>query len=56
MDVIAEAISSEHEREVAGEIGFHLGDWQSDAAFIVALHLFRSGLRLKRFATASKRS
>ena len=40
MDQIARAISSEHQPEVAGEIGFHLGDWQSDAAFLVALHLF----------------
>lgn len=41
MDRIARAISSEHKPEVAEEIGFHLGDWQSDAAFLVALHLFR---------------
>src|SRR5437016_3080132 len=40
MDQIAQAISSEHQPEVAGEIGFHLGDWQGDAAFLVALHLF----------------
>ena len=40
MDQIAQAISSEHKPEVAEEIGFHLGDWQSDAAFLVALHLF----------------
>ena len=40
MDQIAQAISSEHQPEVAREIGFHLGDWQSDAAFLVALHLF----------------
>ncbi|MCX6851660.1 MAG: hypothetical protein NTY98_22390 [Verrucomicrobia bacterium] len=40
MEQIAQAISSEHPPEVAGEIGFHLGDWQGDAAFLVALHLF----------------
>ena len=40
MEQIAQAISSEHQPEVAREIGFHLGDWQSDAAFLVALHLF----------------
>ena len=40
MNHIAQAISSEHELEVAAEIGFHLGDWQSEAAFLVALHLF----------------
>jgi hypothetical protein len=40
MDQIAEAISSEHAPEDARDIGFHLGDWQSNAAFLVALHLF----------------
>ena len=40
MEQIAQAISAEHPREIAGEIGFHLGDWQGDAAFLVALHLF----------------
>lgn len=40
MDQIAQALRSQHQPEVAGEIGFHLGDWQSDAAFLVALHLF----------------
>jgi hypothetical protein len=40
MEQIAQAISAEHPPEVAGEIGFHLGDWQGDAAFLVALHLF----------------
>ena len=40
MDQIAQAISSEHQPDVAGEIRFHLCDWQSDAAFLVALHLF----------------
>ena len=38
MDQIARATN--YEAEVAGEIGFHLGDWQSDAAFLVAIHLF----------------
>jgi len=37
---ISEAISSEHGSKTAAEIGFHLGDWQADAAFLVALHLF----------------
>ena len=40
MEQIAQAISSEHQPKVAREIGFHLGDWQSDAAFLVALNLF----------------
>jgi hypothetical protein len=40
MDVIAQAISSYYDPEVAADIGFHTADWQADAAFIVALHLF----------------
>jgi hypothetical protein len=39
---IADALVSESDigEEVAKDIGFHLSDWHSDAAFIVALHLF----------------
>jgi hypothetical protein len=40
MDQIASALSPEHDIAVAAEIGFHVGDWQADAAFLVALHLF----------------
>ena len=40
MAQIALALSSDHQPEVAGEIGFHLGDWNGDAGFLVALHLF----------------
>jgi hypothetical protein len=40
VDQIAQAISSGYPPGVAGEIGFHIGDWQGDAAFLVALHLF----------------
>ena len=39
---IADALVSESDisEDVAKDIGFHLSDWHSDAAFIVALHLF----------------
>lgn len=40
MDQVAQAVSGEHAPEVAADIGFHVGDWQADAAFLVALHLF----------------
>jgi len=40
MDVIASALSDTHGTEKAGKIGLHMADWNSDAAFIVALHLF----------------
>jgi hypothetical protein len=37
---IAEALASDYPSNVASDIAFHLGDWRSDAAFLVALHLF----------------
>ncbi|MEP0848301.1 MAG: hypothetical protein HRF50_15945 [Phycisphaerae bacterium] len=39
-DKVAEAMASECDAKVASDIGFHLTDWNSDAAFLVALHLF----------------
>jgi hypothetical protein len=39
-DAIADALTKEHSAKVAREIAFHLTDWNSDAAFIVALILF----------------
>jgi hypothetical protein len=40
MDVISAALAPEYGVEKAGEIAFHMADWNADAAFIVALHLF----------------
>jgi len=40
MDLIADAVSTYYEENVPADIGFHVGDWQADAAFLVALHLF----------------
>lgn len=40
MDAITAALAPEHGIEKANDIGFHMADWNSDAAFIVALHLF----------------
>jgi hypothetical protein len=40
MHAITEALAGEHGLEKANDIGFHMADWNSDAAFIVALHLF----------------
>lgn len=40
MTSIANTLSSEFGKMKAEEIAFHLADWNSDAAFIVALHLF----------------
>jgi hypothetical protein len=37
---IAAALKREHGAEVAKKIAFHLMDWNSDAAFLVALLLF----------------
>lgn len=40
MDAIAGALAGKHGAEKSDAIGFHMADWNSDAAFIVALHLF----------------
>ena len=40
MDAIASALTADHGIEKARAIAFHLADWNSDAAFIVAVHLF----------------
>lgn len=37
---IAEALSKEHPGQVSRDIAFHMTDWQSDAAFVVAVLLF----------------
>jgi hypothetical protein len=37
---ITRALNSEHPFEVARDIAFHLTDWASDAAFIIAVTLF----------------
>ncbi len=39
-EVLAKALSAEHPASIAHDIAFHLTDWHSDAAFIVALLLF----------------
>ena len=40
MDIIANALLDEFGEKKAKEIAFHLADWNSDSAFITALHLF----------------
>lgn len=40
MDAIAEALRDDHGSDRANDIGLHMADWNWDAAFIVALHLF----------------
>lgn len=40
MGVIASALLGTYGEERARDIGFHMAEWNSDAAFIVALHLF----------------
>lgn len=40
MDAIAGALSDEFGADKAADIAFHMADWNSDAAFILALHLF----------------
>jgi hypothetical protein len=38
-DVMAEALAADHGAEAATEIAFHLADWSSDMALLLALHL-----------------
>lgn len=40
MDAITNALSDEYGAEKAADLAFHMADWNGDAAFIVALHLF----------------
>ena len=39
-ETIASAFAREMDPGKAGDIGFHLGDWASDAALLLALHMF----------------
>ncbi len=36
----AGALEGAYGTKLAGELGFHLADWNSDAAFLVAVHLY----------------
>jgi hypothetical protein len=40
MDAISAALAGDHGVLKADKIAFHMADWNWDAAFIVALHLF----------------
>ena len=37
---MASALTERYGKEEAWEIAFHLSDWQAEAAFLVAVHLF----------------
>jgi hypothetical protein len=39
-DIIAAALKAGFGEKTARDIAFHLADWNSEAAFIVAMHLF----------------
>ncbi len=39
-DVLTSALSADYAPDTAQEIAFHLVDWHSDAAFMMAVHLF----------------
>ena len=40
MSAIAAAFLEQYGELKAADIGFHMADWNSDAAFVVAVHLF----------------
>ena len=50
MDKIVASLTRKYGKEKAEEIAFNLSDWNSDAAFLVALHLY-----LERFTQAEIR-
>jgi hypothetical protein len=39
-DTIAVALAQRYGDDIAAKLGLHMSDWNSDAAFVVALHLF----------------
>ena len=39
-DAIAAAFAEQYGDDTAAKLGLHMSDWNDDAAFIVALHLF----------------
>ena len=39
-DAIAAALAAENGSDTAAKVALHMSDWNSDAAFVVALHLF----------------
>ena len=40
MSTLGDALAEDFGDEIGADIAFHLADWNSDAAFIVAVHLF----------------
>ena len=40
MDAIRAALAEQYGPDTASDIGLHMTDWNADAAFVVALHLF----------------
>jgi hypothetical protein len=40
MDAMTASLAADHGWEKGADVAFHLADWNWDAAFIVALHLF----------------
>ncbi len=39
-EAFSTALTADHSPEIARELAFHLTDWNWDAAFLVAVHLF----------------
>ena len=39
-EAIAAALAQEYGHDTAAKLGMHMSDWNGDAAFLVALHLF----------------
>jgi hypothetical protein len=50
---VRDAFLPDEDPKVADELGFHLADWGSDAAFVVALHLFPEQFTAEEIRAAS---
>lgn len=51
MNAFADALAEDYGTEKAAEIGLHMADWNWDAAFIVAVHLFPEEFTREELAT-----
>src|ERR1044071_982962 len=48
------ALSEDYPPEVARELAFHLTDWHTDAAFILAVHLFPERFTVEELAAGAQ--
>lgn len=54
MDALALGLSHDHDPDIANDIAFHLADWNNEAAFIVAVHLFPEKFTAEELAAGAE--